>query len=239
MGAADPKWTVLPHGQPSAPSDDVLTVTGDIRTPIGHIPRRMTVIRLRTRELVVYSAMALDEEGMRAIEAFGRPAFLIVPGSRHRQDIVAWERRYPEARVIAPAGAADAVRKLVTVDATSATFDDPSVRLVEVAGMGGRELALEMGVGRIDTIVLNDIVFNLPATRGLGGWIRRLVGFEGTYPHIPGPIRKSWVDDPAALATQMRHWAAGDPARVIVSHGPIIDRDARGALIRIADDLAG
>ena len=37
--------------------------------PMGHLKRRMTIVRLADRRLVVYSAIALDEDEMARIES--------------------------------------------------------------------------------------------------------------------------------------------------------------------------
>ena len=65
------EWKVLPHGKLTAIEDDILTVVGDIPMPVGNMKRRMTVVRLRDRRLVIFSAVALDEEEMHALEDFG------------------------------------------------------------------------------------------------------------------------------------------------------------------------
>jgi hypothetical protein len=73
--------------------------------PLMDLPRRMTVVRLIDSRLVVFSAIALDEVEMAALEAFGRPTFLIVPSDKHRLDAKIWKDRYPEIQVVAPEGA--------------------------------------------------------------------------------------------------------------------------------------
>jgi hypothetical protein len=80
-------WTVLPHGRLQRLDDDLLSVTGTLdMPPMGDVERRMTVVRLHDGRLVVYSAIALDEAEMRALEHFGKPSFLIVPSAIHRLD---------------------------------------------------------------------------------------------------------------------------------------------------------
>src|SRR6202043_2853067 len=79
-------WKVLPHGKLKQIDDNILTVTGDIHMPLMDLPRRMTVVRLSNSRLVVFSAIALDEDEMAELEAYGRPAYLIVPSDKHRLD---------------------------------------------------------------------------------------------------------------------------------------------------------
>jgi hypothetical protein len=88
------EWKVLPHGKLTTIEDNILTVVGKISMPLAELPRRMTVVRLRDGRLVIFNAIALDEEEMRALEQFGEPAFLIVPNDHHRLDANIWKKRY-------------------------------------------------------------------------------------------------------------------------------------------------
>src|SRR5262249_45026158 len=135
------EWKVLPHGQLSALDENILSVVGELHMPLMDLPRRMTVVRLADGRLIIYSAIALHEDEMRALEAFGRPSFLIVPSDIHRIDAKIWKDRYPEIRVITPVGARAKVEELVPVDSSSADFGDPNVTLTPVAGTMGREAA--------------------------------------------------------------------------------------------------
>ena len=229
------EWKVLPHGKLMAIDNDILTVVGDISMPVGDLERRMTVVRLRDRRLVIFSAIALADEEMRALEEFGEPAFLIVPNDHHRLDAKIWRDRYPAIQVVAPAGARHKVAEAVSVDASDADFGDPNVALVTVPGTKAREAALEISGPNGTTLVLNDIIGNLRGSSGLWGWFLRLMGFAGSAPHIPLPVKAVMVADKAALAGQLRRWAAL-PAlrRVLVSHGVPIEQDAP----RILRDLA-
>jgi hypothetical protein len=89
------QWTVLPHGKLMQIDENILTVVGEIHMPLMDLPRRMTIVRLTDASLVVFSAIALDADEMSALEAYGRPAWLVVPrrqASTRRQDL---ERSLP------------------------------------------------------------------------------------------------------------------------------------------------
>lgn len=232
------EWKVLPHGKLTAIEDDILTVVGDIPMPVGDMKRRMTVVRLRDRRLVIFSAVALDEEEMRALEEFGEPAFLIVPNDHHRLDSKIWKDRYPAMQVITPQGAREKVEKAVPVDATSADFNDPDVALITVPGTREHEAALEVRGPNGMTLVLNDVVGNMRNTSGFGGWLLRMMGFAGDKPHVPFPIKVAMMNDKAALAVQLRRWAdLPSLKRILVSHGSAIEDDPRGALRELAVSL--
>jgi len=231
------EWKVLPHGELRTVEENILTVTGDIPMPLAKLKRRMSVVRLRDRRLVIFSAIALCREDMRFLEAFGTPAFLIVPNAHHRLDAKIWKDRYPAIRVITPPGAREKVQKVVPVDATDVDFDDPGVTFVTVGGTDEQEAALEVRRADGTTLILNDVVGNLRDTSGFGGWFLRLMKFAGDKPHIPLPVKISLADKPA-FAAQLRRWA-GLPSlkRILVSHGRIIDDDPGGTLRALAASL--
>jgi hypothetical protein len=218
--------------------DRILTVTGTVKMPIGTFERRMTVVQLADRTLVIYSPIALAESAMVRLEAFGRPAFLVVPGSHHRVDAKIWKDRYPTAAVIAAAGAREAVEEVVPVDSTEPDFGDASVHFHTVPGTSKDESALTVATDNGTTLILNDILANVQNAKGLDGVIARVFGFAGKKPQIPLPEKLSILDDKAALAAQFSAWAT-DPGlkRIVVSHGEIIEVDPAAVLRDVARTL--
>ncbi|MBN8609800.1 MAG: hypothetical protein J0L92_04420 [Deltaproteobacteria bacterium] len=238
MSQLHTEWTVLPHGPLTHFDDDIATVQGDLSMPLGHFPRRMTVVRLRDGGLVIFSAIALEDHEMRWLESWGRPAFLVVPNALHRIDAKAWKDRYPTLRVIAPAGARGKVEEVVHVDDTQGSFGDPSVRLVIVPGTREGEAALEVDRSGGTTLVVNDVVWNLSHRGGLSGWVLGAVGMTHDTPHLPRFVEKLSVHDARALADQLDAWAALPRLRrVLVSHGEEITTEPAEALRRIARHL--
>jgi hypothetical protein len=233
------EWTVLPHGRLTRLDENILTVTGLLKMPVGDVERRMTAVRLRDGGLVAFSVIALDEPEMRALEAFGTPTFMIVPNEIHRTDARVWKERYPQITAVAPAGAREDVEKVVPVDATEVDFGDPSVRFVTVPGTAGREAALMIQNSSGTTLVLNDLIFNLANRPGLGGWLLKAAGMTGNEPHLPPVVKLLQVKDERALRAQFESWAElPDLRRIVVSHGNIITSEPAPLLRRIAHDLA-
>jgi hypothetical protein len=239
MTAPFKTWKVLPHGKLTEVEDNILTVEGDIPMPVGEFHRRMTVVRLQSGQLVIFSAIALDEDQMRQLEAWGRPAWLVVPNDHHRLDARAWKDRFPDIQVITPTGAREKVEKAVPVDAVSADFGDAAVVLIDVPGTQGHEAALEVTGANGLTLVINDLIGNIRGETGFGGWLLRRMGFAGDEPHLPGPVKAAIVKDKATLAAQLERWAAMPTLkRIVVSHGEIIEDDPQGALRTLAASLA-
>jgi hypothetical protein len=232
-------WRVLPHSQLSVVDDNLLTVVGDLAMPIGDFPRRMTVARLRDGRLVVFSAIALDENEMLALEKFGPPSFLIVPSDLHRMDAKIWKDRYPRALVLAPDGAYDKVNEIVNVDATAFDFRDNSVQFVTVPGTEGHEAALVVSSAGGTTLVLNDLIWNIDERPGFGGWLMKISGMTGKQPHFPPAlVAHRSIKDKPALRQQLETWASAFALRrIIVSHGAIIDQNPSRVLRDLAKQL--
>lgn len=231
-------WVVQRHGPVKRLEDGLATVVGEIATPLGPFPRRMTVVSLPDSRSAIWSAVSLSEPAMREIEELGRPSFLVVPGASHRLDAAAWKARYPAIKVVCPPGAYAAVREAVPIDYTSDPFKDPTLGFEIVPGVGELESALVVRRGRT-TLVLNDLLANVRNPRGLGArFIAWLHDFGLRRPQMPRITRQRLVSDAAALAGAFRRWA-GLPglSRVIVSHGEVIEDDPRGTLATIADEL--
>jgi hypothetical protein len=235
---SDLHWVVHPHGKLTELAENLWTVEGTIKMPTGPLSRRMTVARLGTGELVIFSAIAVDETAMSALEKLGHPTFLVVPNAFHREDAPGWKARYPRIRVVTPAGARAAVEQVVPVDTTTDPFGDPRVRLVPVPGTGDVESALVVGSNSGTTLVINDIIGNVQNARGLMRPVLSMMGFAGRKPQVPRMFVARVVKDKAAVAGQFRQWAAiPDLKRIVVSHGATIEHDPKGVLLGLAEGL--
>jgi hypothetical protein len=229
------KWTVLPHGHLTQVDAGLWTVTGEFHTPLTKLERRMTIVHLADGSLIIYSAIALAEPEMKRIEDAGRPAFLIVPGIFHRTDARIWKQRYPQLKVLAPVSARKAAEEAVPVDATDVAFDDGSVDFITVGGTSGYEAALMVRRAAGTTLIVNDVIANMPNDAGL---VLRLMRFAGEEPHIPLPIKVGLKDKPG-LRDQLRSWAAEQNLkRILMSHGDPIEDDVSGQLLALADTLS-
>jgi hypothetical protein len=232
------EWTVLPHGKPSKLDDNLLTVVGPLHMPIGDFPRRMTVVRLSDGRLVVYSAIALAEHEMAELEAWGTPAFLVVPNEIHRLDIRVWKLRYPKLIVVAPTGSRAKIADIVQVDQVEVDFGDPNVQFVTVPGTAGHEAALVVKTSSGSTLIVNDLIWNVADLPGFGGWLMHAIGGTGDTPRIPKFVAWKLIKDKPAMRTQLEAWSRL-PAlnRIIVSHGEIITHEPQKLLRQLAESL--
>jgi hypothetical protein len=232
-------WTVRPHGKVTQFDDNLLTVEVDMPMPFGDFPRRMTAVRLEDGRLVIFSAIALDEPAMQAVEAFGRPALLIVPSDIHRTDAKVWKDRYPDILVVAPEGARERVEQVVPVNASHADLGDRRVRYLTVPGTDEGEAALIVETASGTTLVLNDLIWNVHDRPGLGGWLYRTLHLTGPEPQIVNVVRLRRIRDRRAVSSQLESWSRlRGLNRIIVSHGNIMEGDPPKLLRSLAHRLA-
>lgn len=233
MGKAFDTWTVLPHKPIEKLADNLWRVSGTM--PNGRIQRQMVLARMSDGRLVVHNAIALGEQEMAEMEAWGTPAILFVPNGFHRQDAAIWKQRYPKMTVVAPAGARKRVEQVVRVDQTSDEVRlADGVELLPIDGIPG-ESALRVQSGDGVSLVLCDALFNLPRRRGLIGFALAPTGKVA----VARITRWFLVKDRRAFAGSLERLAATpDLRRVLVAHGRPIEDDPAGALRSAAAQIS-
>jgi len=188
----------------------------------------MSVMRLGDGSLMVHNAIALGEAEMKELEEFGRVAYIVVPNGFHRQDARIWKDRFPQAKVVCPAGSKKKVSSIVPVDLDYEDApSDESVKLHYFDGMKEGEGYAEVRSADGVTLVINDVVCNMPKK---GGMIGFLMGPTGQ-PSVPRFTRWFTVKKRGALGEHVERLAAiPDLKRVILSHGENLLADAPAAL---------
>jgi hypothetical protein len=219
-------WTVLPHEPVQKATENFWWVEGTM--PDGKTTRKMSVVRMQDGSLVIHNAIALSEPDMQGLEAFGKPAYIVVPGGHHRQDARIWKDRYPAAKVVAPAGVKKRVEKVVPVDLDYADApSDESVKFSYFDGCKEKEGYVEVHSKEGTTLVVNDIVCNFPK---LGGAMGYLLGPTGQ-PALPRAIGWMLVSNRGALGEHVERLAATpDLKRVVLSHGDNLEASPGEAL---------
>ena len=233
MAAAHQHWTVLPHRPIEHVADNLWRVEGDMTNM--PLKRVMTLARLSDGGLVIHNAIALDDDAMRAIEAWGDPAFLVVPNGWHRLDAKVFTARYPAIKVLCPRGARAKVEQVVPVDLTYEQFEaTETVSFDYPEGVRNSEGVMRVVSGDGHTLVFNDLIFNQPHFAGLQGLVFRLMGSTGGA-RVTRVSRMFMVRDKPALRAYLERLAA-EPGlrRVIVSHGTPVYDDAAGMLRGVA-----
>jgi len=236
MAKAHATWTVLAHGPLEKLGDDVWRVEGAL--PGMSMKRVMTIARRADGQLVVHNAIALDDAAMKTLDALGPVGFIVVPNGYHRLDAPAFAKRYPNARVLAPRGARAKVGEVTTVHGDYGDFPaDARVRLEHIDGTKDAEGVMIVEGADGATLVLNDIVFNMPHLPGFAGLVVRALGSSGG-PRVTRIARMFLIKDKGAARAHLERLAKTPRlARIVVSHHEVIADAPAETLARVAATL--
>ncbi len=234
MAKVSDAWNVLPHGPLEKLAENIWHCCGSL--PGMSLKRAMTLTRMKDRRVIIHSAVSLDDAAMTEIEAWGKLTFLVVPNAMHRLDAVAWKKRYPQLRVVAPKGSRKKVEQHLPVDLVYEDFEgDDTVGLQLLEGVKETEGAMTVRSNDGTTVVLNDAMFNMDMPKDFMGWL-----ICSTFGSAPGPRvsrlgKLLLVSDKGALRENFARFAAlPDLVRLIVSH----DKVAKGADAKAALEQA-
>lgn len=227
----------------AAMGDGAWRATLGVRLPGGvQMPVAMTVLRSGAGLVVVSPLPALDDATAEAIAALGEVRAVVAPNLWHHLGASAALARWPDARLVAPAGLATkrpdlpAAAMLGTDEATALLGDAVQALPMEgVPKMGEWSLVH----GPSGTAVVTDLVFNVVSS---DSWVTRAVlrWVSGVY---GGPaVSRVWramVRDRAAMSTSLVRLLHAPFDRLVMAHGDVIERGGRDALAHATRGLRG
>ena len=232
-------WKVLPHGPIEELADNLWHVTGSV--PGMSLKRTMVVAKLRDGSLVLHNPIALEDEAMARLDAWGPPSLLVTPNGWHRLDAKIFKDRYPSARVIAPKGSRAKVAEVVDVDLTYDEYEseDPTVRFEPLQGVADAEGAMFVRSADGTSVVLNDVLFNMDRKRDVLGFLFTTLLGSAPGPRVSRLTKLALIKDKKALREDFERFASiDDLVRVIVAHEKVASGpDAREALLQAATYL--
>jgi len=232
-----PSHKIYPYGPPEKLAEDVWIVRGNLSYPLH---RNMVIIRLPTGQLVLHSVIAMEEDGLKALEALGTPAYSIVPSTLHVMDAPFYKKRYPSMKQLAPSASIDEIGRIVPLDGSvEAVLPLLGFALHKAPGTEISEFVYEFpmsGGGRM--LVANDVFGSAHAaddTRLLGWLIVSHIAVPGHHLGIPRIYRWRFITDLAVVRKFAGDLAAIPDLRLItVSHGDPVVTDPAGALRAVA-----
>ena len=236
--AADGKYKLYARGDLESPIAGVWMVAARCPFPLY---RRMTIWRLPDGSLLAHSVIAMDDAGMAQVDALGRVSIILVPHEGHRLDAGFYKRRYPDARVVAPAAARAKVEQVIAVDALAEdVLPKHGITVHALPGWKHGELAYDFalpGGGR--GLVLCDVLTNRDPPPGFGGWL-----VTKTTSAVPGPLgvapimKLAMLKDRAAAKAGLARLAEIPDVRIVsTAHGRPVVTDCAGALHAAAASL--
>jgi hypothetical protein len=222
---------IYPYAPPVNLGPNLWQVTGSLKIPV---PRNMTIVRDSRGDLVLYSVIAMHEEGMRALEALGRPAVLIVPHRRHQMDAPFYKARYPALRVLAP----DPARvRSVKVDGGLDELSAHGVEAYVLPGNTHEDVVMEIPLADGHALCICETLGNVSAP----GWVKLLLkalGPPGGGFGVSRAVRFREIRDSAKLRSWLLEQAARTDLRCLLfGHGQPLVADIPGALRHAADSL--
>ena len=229
MAKSPRPWIVAPHDPVQKLEDNLWTVEGDV--PGIAFRRRMTIARRQDGTLVFFNAVPVRDETLAELRAWGKPTDLIIPNGYHRLDAHAFRERLG-LKLHCGAAAEARVRQVAPVDGRLEDFPaDATISVVLVAGTRHGEAAMIVKSGARTSLVFSDVVMNLPRSLGLVTTLMRTAGG----PKSPPLFRLLFARDKKAIRGELER-LAGTPglARLVPSHGDVLEQDAAGTLRRIA-----
>ena len=232
------EWKVRAHGPLLTLADNLLWAQGSL--PGMSLKRTMVVVRLSDGKLLIHNGIALEPAHMAELEAFGTPAYLVVPNGGHRLDAPAYKQRYPALQVFTPKGSRERVEEVVKVDGSYEDFPHSDVlRLETLHGVGEKEGALIVQSSDGTSVVLNDCMFNMDRKRDPLGFIFTTVLGSAPGPRVSRLAKMVFIKDKPALRADFERFAElPDLVRVIVAHEKVASgAGARAALLKAATYL--
>jgi uncharacterized protein DUF4336 len=197
---------------------------------------RMTVIKLRSGELLIHSPCAFDEPLTAEVGALGRVAAIIAPGNFHWMHVRSCQQAFPDAVTYVCPGVEERAKDLrfdvVLGDDAPPLWAD---ELAQVA-LEGTRMMREVAFFHRDsrTLILVDLVENFtPDTPGTNWFLRIAFRAVGMWNRpSPAPEYRFGWGDKARVRACMERILAWDFERVILSHGDLITRDAKAIVAR-------
>lgn len=197
---------------------------------------RMTVIRLRSGEILIHSPCAFGDALAAEVAALGRVAAILAPGNLHWLHVRSCQHWFPDAVTYICPGVEERAKGLtfdfILDNEAPPLWADELSQVVLRGTRVMREVAFLHRASR--TLILVDLVENFTlATPGTNLLLRILLRTLGMW-NRPSPApeyRFAWGDK-ARVREVMERILAWDFERVILSHGDIITRDARQILTR-------
>ncbi|MBL8032916.1 MAG: hypothetical protein JNJ69_04400 [Leptospiraceae bacterium] len=144
---------IFPHGSITEVAPGLYQVEGSLPFPLK---RNMTLIKLKSGGLLIYSAVALDDAGLAELEKLGRPEVIVVPQPFHTMDLAFYKNRYPDLKVWG--AKAGEIYHGVSVDADILkAMNDPRISATLVPGLKFHEIHLQFEVPGGHALIVCDL----------------------------------------------------------------------------------
>ncbi|REK61601.1 MAG: DUF4336 domain-containing protein [Bacteroidetes bacterium] len=196
---------------------------------------RMTVIRLNNRKLLLHSPVKISDGLLGAIRELGEVGFIVTPNNFHGLFVEEWRKEFPDAKYFTAKELKRNDNSSFSLSSITSKELSPDVEIIKIEGAPKvNEYAFIHKAS--NTLILTDLAFNIGAN--VSFWSKIFFRLNGAFNKF-GPTRlmKTMIADPAALSASIEGILAFEINRIIVSHGDILEENARFALKEAFRDL--
>lgn len=186
---------------------------------------RMTVLLLGDGTLLIHSPVKIEEELVKEVMKIGNVSYIVTPNNFHGLFSEDWMSKFSEA--VHYTAKEDDLEKGNgrALSELNSVVSEEEIRLIKIEGAPKvNEYAIFHKAS--GTLILTDMAFNIGPDVPI--WTKIFFKLNGALDSF-GPTRlmKSMITDPEALCVSMSEILTLDFHRVIVSHGRILDIDAK------------
>lgn len=198
---------------------------------------RMTVIRLKNGGLMLHSPSEIDASTKAEIDVLGKVEFIVAPGSYHYLHVCSAQEAFPEAETFICPGIE---RKKPGLDFDWILGDRPDPRWeadFEQVLVRGNKYIWEVAFFYIPgkTLLLVDLIENITDKTAEVEWLLKfwwkVVFHMWNHPKPAPEYQLGWKDKKAAVKS-LRRILEWDFERIIISHGDLVERDAKQTAIK-------
>jgi hypothetical protein len=222
---------IFPHDLPTPCAPGLWRVVGSLPFPLK---RNMFLARLPDDGLLIYSAVALNEAGLAAMERLGRPSVMVVPHPFHIMDAPFYKARYPDLKVVAMPDAQARMGDLKADAMPDQVLPGLGIGFHVVPGLKYAEIALESPVEGGHALLVTDVVGQNEAKTP---FLMKILGPPGGA-GVARIVRWRQILDRAKVRDFLRERAAAEGLRLLAGcHGGVVTHDCAGWLRLAADSL--
>jgi len=194
----------------------------------GNFGIRMTVIRLKSKELMIISPVPLNEVLRAEIESLGPVRFIMGPNSMHHLSLRKYHEAFPEAQLAAPVKL-QAKRKNLAFQITLKEgekypwSDEVDILLVDSKTKLSEVVFLHKPSR---TLILTDLLFNLPAPQTL---VQKLAYAANGLQKQPmmSRLARIFFNDRPHLRKKVDEISRWDFDQIVIAHGNIIENSGK------------
>lgn len=197
---------------------------------------RMSVVRVSGSKLLLHSPCEIDASTKQAISTLGEVAYIVAPGSYHYFHVPSAQAAFPKAETYICPGVE---RKRPEIDFDWFLADQPPEAWADTLDqvlVRGNKYIWEVAFFHkpSHTLLLTDLIENITDQTPNTNWLLKLwwkAVFHMWNNPKPAPEYQLGWKDKAAARDSLQRILAWDFERIILSHGDLIENDAKATAL--------